>query len=247
MSLAEEMNPVRHSEDKKKVDIYKEEFRQYSTMSDGMKNMVDHIVSSYEARIQSVESLFDTTHQILQGFHDSFLDPKQEREKLNVELRESLAQKRSLRRKDFDNMMQGIILTQNEGEKEVRNLLNTYLSEQKEMAQDLRGNLEKFKDSLAKGEAQRVKEFQEMIKEILVKQDERKDEVTGRLKEFKKEQKMLASRLKELLAKGRDLRTKDLKRMLNEFRGQYEERLARQEERKREVSQLLSERKKGRN
>ena len=100
-------------------------------------------------------------------------------------------------------MMEGILLTQNEREKEVRDLLNSYLHEQKEMAQNLRENLERFKDSLAKGEAQRVKEFQEMIKEILVKQEERKDEVTGRLKEFKKEQMILTSRLKELLAKGK--------------------------------------------
>ena len=246
MPLTVDMNPVRHSEDKKIAES-KEILRQYPHISNGMENIVDNIVSSYETRIQSIGALFDATHQVLLGFQDSLLDTKQEREKLNAELRESLTKNESLRRKDFDNMMQDILLTQDEREKEVRNLLSSYLHEQKEMAQDLRENLEGFRDSLAKGEAQRVKEFQEMIKEILVKQEERKDEVTFRLKEFKKEQKMLASRLKELLAKGRDLRTKDLKRMLNEFRGQYEERLARQEERKREVSQLLSEQKKGRN
>ncbi len=212
-----------------------------------MKQMVDQIVSSYETRVQSISTLFDTTHQVLQGFQDSLLDTREEREKLNGELRENLAKNKSLRRKDFDNLMEGILLTQNEREKEVRDLLNSYLHEQKEMAQNLRENLERFKDSLAKGEARRVKEFQQMIKEILAKQTERKDEVISKLKEFKKEQKMLASRLNELLAKGRALRIKDLKRMLNEFRGQTEERLARQEERKREVRHLLCERKKGRN
>jgi len=246
MPLTVDMNPVRHSEDKKIAES-KEILRQYPHISNGMKNIVDNIVSSYEARIQSIGTLFDTTHQILLGFQDSLLDTKQEREKLNAELRESLTKNESLRRKDFDNMMQGIISTQNEREKEVRNLLSSYLNEQKEMARALRENLERFRDSLAKGEARRVKEFQEMIKKILVKQDERKDEVTFKLKEFKKEQQVLASRLKELLAKGRGPRIKDLKRMLNEFRGQYEERLARQEERKREVRHLLCERKKGRN
>jgi hypothetical protein len=140
-------------------------------------------------------------------------------------------------------MMEGIISGQNEREKEVRDLLNTYLNEQRAMARDLKENLGKFRDSLSEGEAQRVKEFQQMIKKILAKQTERKNEVISKLKEFKKEQKMLASRLKELLAKGRDLRIKDLKRMLNEFKGRYEERLVRQEERKREARQLLCERK----
>jgi hypothetical protein len=216
-------------------------------LANDMKDMVDQIVSSYETRIQSIGTLFDATHQVLQGFHDSLLDTREEREKLNGELRENLAKSKSLRRKDFDNSMEGIILTQNEREKEVRNLLNSYLHGQKEMAQDLRENLEGFRDSLAKGEAQRVKAFQEMIKEILVKQEGRKDEVTGRLNEFKKEQKMLASRLKELLSKGKELRIRDFKSMLKEFKGHHEERLARQEERKLEVRQLLRERKKGRN
>ncbi len=209
-------------------------------LAEEMGNIVDHIVSSYETRVQNMRTLFHTTHQILQGFQDSLLDTKEEQEKLNAELREKFAKNKSLRRKDFDYMMEGIISGQNEREKEVRDLLNTYLNEQRAIARDLRGNLGKFKDSLSEGEAQRVKEFQQMIKKILAKQTERKDEVISKLKEFKKEQKMVASRLKELLAKGRDLRIKDLKRMLNEFKGRYEERLARQEERKREVGQLLS-------
>jgi bacterioferritin (cytochrome b1) len=246
MPLTVDMNPVRYSEDKKIAES-KEILRQYPHISNGMKSTIDHIVSSYETRIQSIGTLFDATHQVLQGFHDSLFDTREEREKLNGELRENLAKNKSLRRKDFDNLMEGIILTQNEREKEVRNLLNSYLHGQKEMAQDLRENLEGFRDSIAKGEAQRVKEFQEMIKHILAKQEERKDEVTSRLKEFKKEQKMLASRLKELLTKGRDLRIKDLKAMVKYFRVLSKERLDRQEERKKEVRQLLSERKKVRN
>jgi hypothetical protein len=230
MPLAKDMDPVRHSEDKKNMG-----------MSNGMKNMVDQIVSSYETRIESIGTLFDTTHQILQGFQDSLLDTREEREKLNRELRENLAKNKSLRRKDFDNLMEGIILTQNERKREVRDLLNSYLHEQKEMAQGLKENLGKFKDSLAKGEAQRIKEFQEMIRGILVKQEERKEEVTLRLEEFKKEQIMLTSRLKELLAKGKELRIRDFKSMLKEFNARYQERLALQEGRGKEVRHILGE------
>jgi hypothetical protein len=211
--------------------------------SEDMRNIVDHIVTSYETRVQNIGALFDTTHQILQGFQESLLDTKQEREELNAELRENLARNHSLRKKDFDQMMGGMISGQNEKEKEVKELLNTYLHEQSAMTRDLRESLGTFRDSLSEGEAQRVKEVQQMIKGILAKQTERKDEVISRLKEFKKEQKLLASRLKELSAKGRDLRIKDLKRMLDEFKGRHEERLARREERKKEVRQILCQRK----
>jgi len=215
-------------------------------LTEEMKNFVENFVSSYETRIQSMGAIFDTAHQLLEGFQESFLDGKQEREKVSAELREKLAQNESLRRKDFDNMMQGIISTQNEREKEVRNLLNTYLNEQKEMAQVLRESLEKFKDTLAKGEVQRVKDFQGMIKELLAKQEKRKEEVTSKLKDFQKEQQEMAKRLKELLDKGRELRIRDLKSMLKEFKDQHKERITRQQERRGEVRNLLGEFKRGR-
>jgi len=132
-----------------------------------MEHIVNNIFSSYEARIQSMGEIFDTTHQLLKGFQESFLDTKQERKKINAALRENLAKNGSLRRKDFDNMMQGILSIQDKREKEVRNLLNSYLNEQREMAQALRERLERFKDSLARGEALRLVEFQSLIKEIL--------------------------------------------------------------------------------
>lgn len=201
-------------------------------LAEDMKNIAEDIISSYEARIQSIGAIFDTTHQLLEGFQDSFLDTKQEREKLSTELRENLVKIESLRRKDFDNMMQGILSTQDEREKEVRSILKIYLNEHKEMAVALRENLSKVKDALAKGEVQRVKEFQILIKDILARQEERKEEVNSKLKEFQKEQQQMVKRLKELLVKGSELRIKDIKLMLREFKAQHKERIARQEERR---------------
>jgi hypothetical protein len=211
-------------------------------LAEEMRNIVDHIMSSYEARIQSVESLFDTTHHILRSFQHSLLDMKQERETLNTELRENLAKNESLRRKDFEHMMEGILSTQEGREKEVRNLLNRYLNGQKQMAQDLREHLKEFKDSLSKGEVQRVKDFQEMIKQILAKQDERKEEVTFRLKRFKREQVVLSSRLKDLLAKGNELQIRDFKSVLKEYKGQMQERSVLQKERIKEIHHRQSSR-----
>jgi chromosome segregation ATPase len=215
-------------------------------LAQDMKNIVEDIISSYETRLEGMGVIFDTTYQLLQGFQDSFIDKKQEREKLIVELRNNLAKNNSLRKNDFDNMMQDILSTQDKREKEVRNLLNRYLNERKEMAQALRGNLEKFKDSLAKGEIQRVKEFQNMIKEVIDEQEKRKDEVTSKLKAFQKEQKEMAKRLKELLAKDKELRIEDLKSMLERLKIRNRERTDRQEQRKKEVHGTLSDLKKER-
>jgi molecular chaperone DnaK (HSP70) len=215
-------------------------------LAEDMRNIVEKIIFSYEARIECIGTIFDSTHQLLRDFQDSFIDTKQEREKLTAELRENLAKNESLRKSDFDNMMQGVLSTQDKREKEVRNLLNSYLNEQKEMVRALKENLEKFKDSLAKGEIQRVKEFQNMINKIIAGQEKRKEEVTSKLKAFQKEQKEMAKRLKGLLVKGKMLRIKDLKSMLRGLKTQNRERIVCQEERRKEVRRRLSDFKKER-
>ena len=204
-----------------------------------LKNAAENVISSYETRIESVGAMFDAAHQILDDFPDAFLDNKEEGRKINTELRDILAHNEHLRKKDFDSMTQGVLSAQEEREAEVKYLLKGYLNQQREMARSLRENLAKFKDALAKGDVQRVKEFQEMIKEVLVNQDARKEEVSSKLKEFQKEQQEMAKGLKALLAKGRELRIKDLKEMLQEFRAQHKERLAQQIERREEVNKML--------
>lgn len=205
------------------------------------QNIVGDIISSYETRIQGVEALFQTTHQILQGFQDSVLDTRQEQERINGQLRESLAQNGSLRKKDFDKMMSVISSHQDQEEQEARNLSKSYLNEQTNFVQELRESLRNFTEALAGGEVQRVKEFQILIKEIFAKQEKRKEEVIAKLKEFQKEQQETAKMLRNLSAKGRELRIRDLKSMLAEFQKQRNERVARQEKRKEEVLSMLGD------
>ena len=207
-----------------------------------LKNVAENVISSYETMIESVGAIFDTTHQIPDDFQETFLDNKEEGRKISAQLRDILAHNEHLRKKDFDSMTQGDLSAQEEREAEVKNLVKGYLNQQREMARTLRENLAKFKDALAKGEVERVKEFQEMIKEVITNQDARKEEVTSKLKEFQKEQQEMAKRLKELLAKGRDLRIKDFKAMLNEFKIQHMERLVCRKERIKEVRRMLDAR-----
>ena len=204
-----------------------------------LKNVVEGMLSSYEMRIQSIGAIFDTTHNLLQSFQESFLDTRLERERINEQLRENLAHSESLRKRDFDNMMHEILAVQDRREGQVRDLLNGYLDSQQEMASSLRSNLAQIKEALAEGQAKRVREFQTTIKEVLAEQEERKQQVVLRLNEFQESQHVMAVRLKELLAKGSELRVKDLKRMLVEFAAQRKVRTGRRIERKKEVRNML--------
>jgi len=205
------------------------------------ENVLENIISSYEARIQSVEAFFEVTGQIFQDFQDSLLSTRAEREKINNQLRESLAKNGSLRKKDFDGMMSVISSYLDQSEQEVRQLSHKYLNEQTKLVQQLREGLRNFKNALTEGQVQKVKELQTLIKEILTRQDESKIEVTSKLKEFQQGQQQTSEMLKDLLAKGEKLRIRDFKAMLGEFKRQRAERIAYQERRRREVKDMLSE------
>ncbi len=209
------------------------------TLATEKENVLDSIISSYEARIQSIEAFFDTTGHIFQDFQDSLLSTRTEREKINSQLKESLAKNGSLRKKDFDRMMSIISTHLDQSELEVRQLSQKYLNEQTKLVQQLREGLRNFKDALTEGQAERVKELQTLIKEILSKQDESKNEVTSKLKEFQQGQQQTSKMLKDLLAKGEKLRIRDFKTMLAEFEKQREQRIACQERRRKEVRDIL--------
>jgi hypothetical protein len=174
------------------------------------ENVVADIIASYETRIQNVETLLETAHQFLVGFQDSVLNTRQEREEINNQLRQTLAKSGSLRKKDFDSMISIISSRQDQEEQEIRNLSKNYLNEQTNLVHELGKSLGQFRDALAKGEAQRVREFQMVIKDIFARQEKRKEEVVSRLKEFQQKQQETAKMLRGLLAKGRDLRIRDL-------------------------------------
>ena len=205
------------------------------------ENVLENIISSYEARIQSVEAFFEATGHIFGDFQESLFSTRGEREIINNQLKENLAQNGSLRKKDFDRMMGVISLHLDESEQEVRQLSHKYLNEQTKLVQQLRESLKNFKDALTEGQAEKVKELQTLIKKILSKQDESKIEVTSKLKEFQQGQQQTSTMLKELLSKGKDLRIRHFKAMLGEFKRQRAERIACQERRREKVKDMLDE------
>lgn len=202
-------------------------------------NEVEEVLSSYEKRVESVGLFFDAAYSVLGGMKGSFGDIREERKKTCTQVQEILARNEHLRKKDFNNMMRGVLLTQEQRETEAGNLLKEYINKEQAAAGALRDNLKRFRDALAGGEVERVKEFRTLIKAILAEQEGRKQSVTSMLLEFQKQQQHSAAGLRELLARGNALRIKDLKLMVKEFGNQREKRLALQKDRKEEVAELL--------
>ncbi len=190
-----------------------------------MKRVAEEIVSSYQSRISTVAAIIDDTHNLLEDF-------KTKRNEMSSQLQEALARQGSLRKKDFDSMMQEILFHQDEREKEVRDLLKTFFEEQKEVA-------EIIKKSLTGAEKIRIDDFKKMLQDIQAKQRARENEVSVMLKEFQTEYKETAESLRSLLNKREAIRFKDFKEMLNYIR-------AGQSQREEEVRKRLDESRKER-
>ncbi len=168
-----------------------------------MKNLTQNLISSYDSQVDAIGAIIDNTYQVLDDFKDK-------RVILNHTLKETLASGQSLRKKDFDGMMKGILLNQQEKEKEVKQSLKKFMEEQKRRAGEL-------KDALTKGEVEGMRKAQTGIEKGVA-------EVKGLLKEYEKQQKELAEELKKLLTKGKDLKIRDLKDALRNLQNLTKEK-----------------------
>ena len=178
-----------------------------------IKNIVSNIVYTYEMRLRSLESILETTGRFFEGFQASFLNASQDVDEIKAKVRERLAKDASLRRKDFDNLMRGILSIQIEKERDIKNLLGGCLREQKELASVLGKNLNKLIVALGEGATKNIKESRILITGILAKQDKSRNEAIMKLKEFEREQRGITKSLKELLAKSGALCIEDLKQV----------------------------------
>jgi hypothetical protein len=161
-----------------------------------MRNVAQDLIASYDARVDAIGTIIDNTYQVLDDFKDK-------RAKLSAQLKETLARRHSLRKKDFDGLMNGILLSQEEKEKEVKQNLRNFIKEQKREACEL-------KDALSKGEVQRMKKAQMGIEKGIV-------EIKELLGSFYERQKGLIEKLTTLSTKGKDLKIEDFKNMIRKL------------------------------
>ncbi|MDP2168696.1 MAG: hypothetical protein Q8J64_10240 [Thermodesulfovibrionales bacterium] len=187
-------------------------------IADDMKKFAHEIVSSYEHRIAAIGEIIDNTHRMLEEFSTS-------KNEMSGRLKKSLAAGESLRKKDFDIMMKDIIAGHEERQRQVKEMLRTYMEEQKDRASALKRALEEKK-------AIKAGEFKEMLRDIHAGQRKREEEITGVLRDFQKEHEEMTGSLRSLLAKRQGSRIEDFKGLLNSVRTRRKEQAGKIEAKK---------------
>ena len=201
-----------------------------------MKEVVLDIINSYQDRVSIVENMITTAYEATVASDESLALLEMERKTLSADLRERLVKNHSLRRKDFDVLMERILVG-SEGKrgkieqewKLIRGKLKEYLDQQKELVASLREGLAKIgKEELAEDTLGVV------IGDFKVTSQDRGEQILTLLRDFQchlgvflHEQREVNGELHRLVEIGESLRLEDL-RCLETTRARQDRKMARQ-------------------
>jgi hypothetical protein len=212
-----------------------------------MEEMVLELVSSYENRISMVEELVTTVYHTTATSSEGLDKLEKERKELRANLQETLAKNCSLRRKDFNHLMEGILsdserkrMEIEEERRQVKEKLQEYLKGQKELAASLRKRLIEFTSEKTDKDNLRM-----TITELKAAYQDKGEEVFAMLRAFElhleafqREQEEINHKLQRLVDRGKSLRIEELRQL--EAAKARENRKAERELRRESIERLLA-------
>jgi len=184
----------------------------------------DNIISSYETRIQKIQTAFQSSENITESSHflfdnvqSSLNDLRKERDLLNTKLCETLAKNGSLRKKDYNTMMSGILCALDEKEKEAETQFLSFIEAQKETAQALKTSLLGIKDITSPDVTEKIKLVKVQLSRISELQETRKETVMKSFSDFQKLHNRMIESLNNLLSKGDQIHIHDIKKIKDQL------------------------------
>jgi len=205
------------------------------------------LITSYESRIATVEELMTTAYQATETSDGSFGILDEERERLKTGLQKTLTKNCSLRKKDFNHLLERLLSDSNknreaieEERSRIREKVKEYLDEQKQLANYLRQQLiELTQEKTDKGCLDAI------IGNIKATYGDKGQLLFAILRDFQlhleafqKEQEEINHKLQRLVDRGESLSLEDLRRL--EAAEALQKRATERELRREEVDRLLS-------
>jgi F0F1-type ATP synthase membrane subunit b/b' len=186
--------------------------------------LFDNIINSYETRIQKIQTAFqssefitESSHSLFDHVHCSLDELRRERDLLNTKLCETIAKNGSLRKKDYQSMMSGMLNTLDEKELEAENQFALFIENQKETAQQLKNGLLDIKDITAQDVGEKIAHIKDQLSQITRLQEERKETVMKSFEEFQQLHNKMMEYLRNLVDKGDKILIEDIKKIRIHF------------------------------
>ncbi len=212
-----------------------------------MMEPVLDLITSYESRIATVEELMTTAYQATETSDVSLDILDEERERLRTGLQKTLTKNCSLRRKDFDRLMERVLSDSaknreaiEEERSRVREKVKEYLEEQKQLASYLRQQLiELTQEKTDKGCLDAV------IGKIKATYEDTGQRLFAILRDFqlhlevfRREQEAINHKMQRLMERGESLSLEDMRQL--EAAEALQKRAKGRGSRRKEVDNLLA-------
>jgi hypothetical protein len=181
-------------------------------------DFIEALLTSFENRIQKIETLFSTSesvnessHALMNDFQHSLQELRNERMQLNTMLRENLAKSGSLRKNDYDCLTDDIFILLGEKEKEAEDQFYRYIEDQKAMVRFLRQGILEIKNTEQNDHKEKIEAFKLEMETILKAQQYRKECAIAKFLEFQNINKKITRNFQQLLDQDVHLLCKDIK------------------------------------
>lgn len=179
---------------------------------------IENVINSYETQIKNIEKVFstseavnDSSHHLFNNLNRSIAELSEERMKLNYKLRENMAKNGSLRKNDYDCLMDEIYQVLNSMENEAKKSFTGYLDDQKAMVKLIRENILALKNKEKQSQKEVIQEFKNELEQIMLVQQRGKELVISNFIKFQNMHNRLTLYLKQLLNKQNAVNCKDIK------------------------------------
>ncbi len=201
-------------------------------ISNDMKKLREDIVAANDVRVKAIGVLVKDTHKMLKGF-------QAEHKEMATNLRGELAKGEEKRLKDFWVMMANIQKFVSDVDKEVSTMIERFQKEHKAMADKLKENAVELRENIEKGEADRLKTFNDMMGNIHQDINQIETYVANKLKEFSDTHAGMSEELKKKLANYVADMVKATKKLMGDIQKRQKERTAEVADLNAEVANLL--------
>ncbi|MEI6456080.1 MAG: hypothetical protein WCO93_07310 [bacterium] len=184
-------------------------------------DFIENFIHSFEDQIQKIEGVFrsseevyDSSHVLFHSFQQSLSFLRTERSQLNMDLRENLAKNGSLRKNDYDCLMEEIYLLLDEKEKEAEKQFFLYIEDQKAMARFLRQGILDIENLEHGGSKIKIEAFKAELEKTMNTQHIKKELAKAKLLEFQDIHRKITDHLRMLLdAEAHTITCKDIKKI----------------------------------
>ena len=169
-------------------------------------------IQKIQNAFQSSENIKESCHYLVDSVKDSLDYLKERRLDLSSKLCEVLAKKESVRKKDYNSIMDDINMMLDEKENTAKNHFLNYMEDQKEFTQSLKDIIVNISDYSKENLNNKNALLKSELSEIAEIQEKRKQTVITILTNFQETHKKVMEYLESLLEKGEDITIRDIKK-----------------------------------